>query len=116
MKIRRSLRCVLLASSISVAGLAASPSAVLARIGPREHEAIVRWTRVGVCSEARKVVSAATAAKVVYELAQIRFGLSREQVDDHIDQPTFAPEVERGIVRAGGCDEILRNADSLLMN
>jgi hypothetical protein len=110
MNIKHVLASVLLPIVASISGVVATPFPVLAQIDRRAHEAIVEMTRLGVCLHARRGVKPEVAANMVYNLATVRFGFSRQQVDAYLDQPNFMREVEGGIEKAGGCERFLESS------
>ena len=52
---------------------------------------------------------------MVYWLAAENFGLSRQQVDVHIEQPNFQHEAEGLITDVGGCESLIESLRRYLM-
>ena len=103
---------------LSVAPLAAvtlTAAPALAQANRDVHQNIVKWTSLGICLHARRNLSSQDASDMVYWLAAENFGLSRQQVDVHIEQPNFQKEAEGLITDVGGCESLIESLRRYLM-
>jgi hypothetical protein len=103
---------------LAVAPLAAvtlTAAPAFAQANGEVHQNIVTWTSLGICLHARRNLSSQDASDMVYWLAAENFGLSRQQVDVHIEQPNFQKEAEGLITNAGGCERLIESLRRYLM-